>query len=52
MPFPTLAFNEGIIIGTIDILQTFAKQLGFNKEMFCDKMIIMRDDLFTMRNMT
>ncbi len=52
MSLPTLAFNEGTIMGTIDVLQTFAKQLDFSEEMVCNKVIMMRDDLLTIRNVT
>ena len=42
MSLLTLTFNKKTIIGTIDILQTFAKQLGLNEEMVFDKIIMMR----------
>lgn len=52
IPLPTLAFNEGIITGIIDILQTFTEQLAFTEEMVCDKTIVMRADLLTINNVT
>lgn len=52
MFFPTLAFNKGIIMGIMGILQTFAERLGFSEEKVCDKVIRMRGDLFTIRNVT
>ncbi len=39
-------------MGIIDVLQTFAKQLGHSKEMVCDKVIMMRDNLLIIRNVT
>ncbi len=52
MPLSTLAFNEGTIMGTIDVLQTFAERLGLSEEMICDKVIMMRGNLLTIRNVT
>lgn len=48
---PTLAFNEGIIMGIVDIFQTIVTQLGFINKIGSNKVIIMRGDLFTMQNM-
>ena len=50
VPLPTLAFNEGTIVGTIDVLQTIANRLGLIDEMVSDKVIMMRGDLLTVRN--
>ena len=46
VPLLTLAFNEGTIMGTIDIFQTIATQLGLTDEMVSNKVIMMREDLF------
>lgn len=47
-----LVFNERIIMGTIDIFSTFAKQLGLSKEIVSNKVILMRANLFIIRNVT
>lgn len=52
MVFPTLAFNEEMIINIIDILQTFAKWLGPNKKMVHDKIIIIKGNLIIIKNVT
>lgn len=48
--FPTLAFNKKTIVGTIDVLQTIANQLGLTKEMVSNKMIMMRGNLLKAKN--
>ena len=50
MPLPTLTFNERTIMGTIDVLTTFAERLGLSEEMVCNKIIMIRGDLLTVRN--
>ena len=52
MLFPIMVFNERIIMSIINILQTFAKQLGFSDKIVCDKVIMISSDLFTIKNIT
>lgn len=46
----TPAFNEVIIMGTIDILQTFAEPIDLTEEMVDKKVIMMRSEVFTINN--
>ncbi len=50
MLFAILAFNEKIIISIIHIFSTFAKQLSLSKKLIYNKIIIMRSNLFIIRN--
>ena len=46
----TLVLNKEIIVKTIDMLQTIAKQLIFTDKIVINKVILMRSDLFKVRN--
>ena len=46
----TLAFNERIIIGTIDILLLLVKILNLIEKIVYDKVIMIRGNLFTIKN--
>lgn len=50
IPLPILVFNEGTIIGTIDILRIISMQLGLTNEMVLNKVVMMREDLFIVQN--
>lgn len=50
LPLSTTTFNEGTIVGIIDVLQTIINRLGLTNEMISDKVIMMRNDLFTVGN--
>ena len=50
LPLPTLPYNEGSIVGTIEILQEIAERLGLSDEIVRDKVILLKGDLLTVRN--
>lgn len=37
-------------MGTIDVLQTFAKRLNLGKKMGCNKIIMIKNNLLTIEN--
>lgn len=47
----TLTFDKGTIIGTNDVFQTIVIQLDLTNKMVSSKIIMMREDLFTVQNM-
>ena len=52
LPLPTLAYNESIISGILDILQNITQLLGFTNDIIRNKVIILKDDLLIVRNAT
>lgn len=50
MLFPTLTFNKRTIISIIDVLCTLANQLAVSKKMVYDKVIMIKGNLLTIRN--
>ncbi len=47
---PTLAFDESKISQVVKILQEYSKFLGLTDDMVSKKMIIVKGDWFTVRN--
>lgn len=45
LPLPTLAYDESTIASTFDILQKLIQVLRLTKEVICEKLIILKDDL-------
>ncbi len=50
LPLLTLPFNEGSIAGIIEILQEITKRLGFFDEIIRNKIILLKGNLFIIRN--
>lgn len=50
LPLPTLAFNEGSISGTIEVLRNIAERLELTDEVVKSKVILLKGDLLTIRN--
>ncbi len=48
--FPTLPYNKGSIVGTIEILREIAERLEFSDEIVRDKVILLKGNLLTVRN--
>lgn len=51
MPFLTLNFNNGTIMGIINIFCTLTTQLDLNKEIGYNEVIMIRGNLFINKNM-
>ena len=47
VPLPTFAYNEGTIIGIVNIFRIIATQLGLTNEIVSNKVVMIKGDLFT-----
>lgn len=52
LPIPTLAYDESTISGTLNILRTVTQVLGLTEDVVRDKVIMLKGDLLTVRNVT